>query len=65
MKQGKTTENGKSLITPNCRNCFWRVRQKCRKFKIQCFVGYWVNFFYEKYKIAKQADLKSKIFQIY
>ena len=50
----KNYRDGKSLITPNCRNCFWRVRQKCKKFKIQ-FFG--CKFFIKKYKISKQADL--------
>ncbi len=33
MKQGKTTENGKSLITPKCRNCFGELRKSVENLK--------------------------------
>ena len=33
MKQGKTTENGKSLNTPKCRNCFGELRKSVENLK--------------------------------
>ncbi len=33
MKQGKTTENGKSLITPKCRNCFGELCKSVENLK--------------------------------
>ncbi len=59
MKLGKTTENEKTLITPNCRNCFGELRKSVENLNWVVFG----KFFYTNIRWINRLTFSPKYFK--